>query len=803
MARSPNMQYKVKKALYSYKGTNQKINSLNFIYCSKDFKQLREATEPATNLDNAILKQIEFYNIQKEKNLQVSLPYMDTQYTAFITILTDDKHLIVELASEVLIEVPQAYQFIFNQSPIGIFTYDKNLILQKCNDRFIQIIQSSQKNIEGLNMSQLNFKKIIPTLEKAIKGNKGYYEGHYLATTSNASLIAKLTTSPLKNQRGSIIGGIGIVEDITQLRKHEEQIVEQKAEMLSTAEELQASNEELKATNDALKQNEERLQLVLESTNDGFWDWHIAQDEMFFSDQYYRMLGYEPGDFPPCFASWKQLLHPDDLQPSVKKIETYLQNPSKVYRIEFRAQTKEGNWKWILGRGKVTAFDKNGKPARVTGTHQDISFQKAFETKLKAQRKEYAQLSDKYKRQNQKLEAAFNDLSIHYEEITHLNGQIKESEQRYRILTENIGEGIIVADTNENITFCNSIAEKIFDLKPGELQGKNLAKYITAEAYNDIQKRTAKRQLTGIDSYELLITTPKGNVKNLLVTASPHFDAMGNFTSTIGIFHDITERKRMEKQLEEERNRAQESDRLKAVFLQNISHEVRTPMNAIMGFSDLLNHPSVQESKRRDYISAIQKSTTHLLSIINDLVDISVLESNKVKVTPIPVNINSLLLELKMDADSKLSKSEKKSLHLEEKFPEKCNLKVFFDKQKLMRILSIFLDNAIKFTHKGAITIGCKVHDKNHPIHITFFVKDTGIGIPLDKQKDIFDPFRQADEGSVRKYGGNGLGLTIAKRLSELLQGKIALESEENKGTLFSITIPVNQTKGEDNYGHS
>lgn len=797
------MQVTKSKALYQYECIHDKINQVAYASGDKAFCDLRNlSATDESGIDNAIKKSLEGKSIKSLSGLTFSLDVGGKSFRAEITLFEATQTIMLELTASTIDETSQAYQFIFNQSPIGIFTYNQNLEIEKCNNRFVQILNSSRDRLIGLDMKTLQFKKIFPILKKAINGKTGYYEGPYQTTTSSVKIHIKLAISPLTDKREKIIGGIGIVEDMTPLIESHDELQEKNIQVSTTTEELRASNEELMAVNDALKQNQEQLQLVLDSTNDGFWDWNADSNELFFSEQFYRMLDYEPYAFPAELDQWMSLIHPEDKERVDKTVNNFLKNHEDFFRTEFRARTKGGEWRWVLARGKASERNSKGKAKRITGTNQDITLQKVYEQELKKQRRKYEQLSNKYREQNEKLEEALNDLTINFREIEKLNTQITLNEQRYRILTENIGEGIIVADPDENITFCNAIAEKIFDEEPGNLTGENLSRFISQDAFVSIQAKTKERHHRGIDSYELSITTPKGNLKHILVTASPHYDENGIFNSTIGIIHDITQRKLMEEQIELERNRAQESDRLKSVFLQNISHEIRTPMNAIIGFSDLLNSKEIDLAKKEGYIKAIQQSTSHLLSIINDLVDLSVLEAQNVSLTPTKVALSKLFWEIKSEGLSKLKKANKSGVELQTIFPglDKYQYTAEIDKQKLIRIVYIFIDNAIKFTQKGTINISYSLSAKQDPPLLTVSVKDTGIGIPADKQEEIFAPFRQVDEGSVRKFGGNGLGLTIAERLCQLLKGEISMQSEEQIGTKISITIPVYNLKAEKVY---
>ena len=249
-------------------------------------------------------------------------------------------------------------------------------------------------------------------------------------------------------------------------------------------------------------------------------------------------------------------------------------------------------------------------------------------------------------------------------------------------------------------------------------------------------------------------------------------------------FRDITERKKAESDLIAAKERAEESDRLKTAFLHNVSHEIRTPMNAIIGFSALLNEPETTDAERRQYIDIIFQSGSQLLSIINDIVDIANVESGQVKINIKEMNLNFSLRNLN-EQFSYREKADMISMSLRIGLPDERSV-IMTDPTKLIQILSNLISNAIKFTREGEVEFGYDLQDG----FLEFFVKDTGIGIPSEHHKKIFERFFQIDNLVSRKYGGTGLGLSICKAYVELLGGKIWLNSHTGEGTTFHFTIP-------------
>jgi len=239
------------------------------------------------------------------------------------------------------------------------------------------------------------------------------------------------------------------------------------------------------------------------------------------------------------------------------------------------------------------------------------------------------------------------------------------------------------------------------------------------------------------------------------------------------------------KELEAAKEKAEESDRLKSAFLANMSHEIRTPMNGILGFAELLLEDNISPEERIQFLNIIKKSGRNMVSIINDIIDISKIESGQMELQMLKHNINDTLQYL---YDFFRPEAENRGLNFSLVIDanEKETI-ILVDQFKLNEILTNIIKNSIKYTYEGSISFGCKKKEK----HIEFFVKDTGIGIPIEKQKDIFKRFIQADNDVAHVVDGSGLGLSITKAYIEMHHGEIWLESEEGKGSSFYFTLPI------------
>lgn len=268
------------------------------------------------------------------------------------------------------------------------------------------------------------------------------------------------------------------------------------------------------------------------------------------------------------------------------------------------------------------------------------------------------------------------------------------------------------------------------------------------------------------------------------VLISPIKNQENKITNYIILSEDISERKKMEKELISAKEKAVESDRLKSAFLANMSHEIRTPLNSILGFSDLLISDELDTNVKAEFADMINLSGNNLLSIINDILDISKIEAGQIVLTEKRFSAFQMITDIQKEYSLKArSKGIELRLSVQEYAKE---IYLLSDENRIKQVIVNFVGNAMKFTDSGYVEIGMKIKDKQ----VVFHVKDTGIGIAKEYHNKVFDRFRQVESAQTRKYGGNGLGLAITKNLVELLGGKIHLESKPNVGSTFFLTLP-------------
>ncbi|MCX6282503.1 MAG: ATP-binding protein [Bacteroidetes bacterium] len=356
---------------------------------------------------------------------------------------------------------------------------------------------------------------------------------------------------------------------------------------------------------------------------------------------------------------------------------------------------------------------------------------------------------------------------------------LQESEDRFKKLSNLTFEGILIHENGKALD-ANESFIRMVGYNREELIGKNVIELLVVSEYQDLVKanvaeKRAERIETVLRKKDGILFPVEIEAKNIKYKDE---------SFRVAAIRDITIRKHAEEELFAAKERAEESDRLKSAFLANMSHEIRTPMNGILGFAELLREPDLTGEEQQRYISIIKKSGERMLNIINDIVDISKIESGLMEVFISEININE---QIEFIYTFFKPEMENKGLHfsVRNELPnEKANIKT--DREKTYAILVNLVKNAIKYTRKGLIEIGYRKTGD----WLEFFVKDTGVGIPKNRQEAIFERFVQADIADKMALQGAGLGLSITKAYVELLGGKLWVESEEGKGSIFYFTLP-------------
>jgi len=388
-----------------------------------------------------------------------------------------------------------------------------------------------------------------------------------------------------------------------------------------------------------------------------------------------------------------------------------------------------------------------------------------------------------------KLGELINFLAIKEDISSRKQSELNLLEQKllFETMFNSIPDAIIITNTKREIVLANKGMENTFGYFPDELLEKSTKiLYADDENFNNTGRKVFDESVDVVNKDLYLNTYKKknGEVFNGETFGIKLFDTHKKWIGNLGVMRNVDERINFINEITFAKQQAEESDQLKTEFLNNMSHEIRTPMNGILGFSDMLSNPNLSDEKRQNFVGIIKNSGNQLLQIIDDILEISKLETKQIKVREEEICLNNLLLQLFSIFDIK-AKEQEMPLYLKTGLSDKEST-VLIDAVKLNKVLSNLLGNALKFTNEGFVEIGYVLNNNE----IRFYVKDSGVGIATEKHKIIFERFSQADKELSEKVGGLGLGLSIAKENAQLLGGEIQVESTKGKGATFFLTIP-------------
>ena len=511
-----------------------------------------------------------------------------------------------------------------------------------------------------------------------------------------------------------------------------------------------------KHVEEALKDENQRLELAMKAANFAWWEMDITSGNITFGKLKAEILGYPHEKFRH-YTDFMALVHPDDYEKAMNAMRAHISGEKGNYEVEYRIATRLGEYKWFYDIGSIVKRSSEGKPLTIAGLVIDITGRRQAEE-------------------------------------TMILGSI-----RHKTILQTAMDGFWLSDIQGNLLEVNETYCRMSGYSEQELLSMQISDLEAVESREEVADRIKLTAEHGETRFESRHRRKDGSF--LEVEVSVQFQPAGD-GQIVSFIHDISERKLAEQELRNAKEHAEESDRLKTAFLSNISHEIRTPMNGILGFAELLKKPDLTGEQQLDYIRIIKKSSDRMLNTINNIVDISRIESGQVKLTLSETNINE---QLEFICNFFKPETDKKGIAFSYNAGLLNSLaNIVTDRPKVYAILTSLLSNAIKYTEKGRIKIGYDIV-AIEPLNATdlelqFYVKDTGIGVPDDRRQAIFERFIQADISDSRAFQGAGLGLSISKAYVEMLGGRIWVECDANaeaagskgegQGSSFYFTIP-------------
>ncbi|MDT8394014.1 MAG: PAS domain S-box protein [Bacteroidales bacterium] len=373
--------------------------------------------------------------------------------------------------------------------------------------------------------------------------------------------------------------------------------------------------------------------------------------------------------------------------------------------------------------------------------------------------------------------------------IIHDISEKKKAEEKIHLLSkaiESSSVSVVITDSMGDINYVNQFFTELTGYTREEVYGNNPRVLRSGHQPEEFYKNLWKTILSGSDwQGEILNKKKNGELFWAKAFISPITNSLGKISHFISIEEDITERKRMLDDLVAAKEKAEKSDKLKTAFLNNISHEIKTPLNGILGFGQFLADPGLSADKRAEMLVLVQRSANRLMNTVTDYMDMAMLFSGTMEARKKEFVLNSLFEDIIKNTKQLCAE---KNIDFKVEIPRGSDgLTINSDPEFIRRIMDNLLDNALKFTMQGGITCGYRIK----PGFVGFFVQDTGKGIDEDNKKLIFDMFTQEDLSLTRGYEGSGLGLSLAKGMVRLLGGNITVSSEKSKGSTFTFSVPI------------
>lgn len=591
----------------------------------------------------------------------------------------------------------------------------------------------------------------------------GFDEADYLAAIKDAPVISE---AKLPNILGFLSGFAKMVGSLSlerirasqateDMKRRAEELRRSQAAALSLAEDAEMARSEIARYRDHLEQlvedrteelqvSEERTRLLLESVAEGIIGVSVNGEMTFINPAACRMLGYSSDEFQG--KELHSLIH-------------YAHEDGSPYSREDCPMHKS------ISVGTTSRID-----SEVLWRKDGTSFPVAYSSN--PVRKDGCLVGSVI---------TFSDIT----DRRRAEHALAESERRTRTILETAIEGVLMVDNDAVILIANPALCGILGRPQEDIVGHRILDFVDEENLLILLAEIEKRGRGKSGAYEISLQRSDGVNVPCLFNATPFVDEKGMKKGSFALVTDITARKLAEEQVRRAKEIAEEATKAKSDFLANMSHEIRTPMNAVIGMAHLALQTELTP-KQADYLTKIQRSAHSLLGIINDILDFSKIEAGKLEMESVDFSLDEVLDDVSTVVGVKVHEKELEFLM---DTPQDVPLALVGDPLRLGQVLINLCNNAVKFTELGEIVISTKLLEKQDEwVMLQFSVRDTGVGLTQEQQRKLFQAFSQADMSTTRKYGGTGLGLTISKRLVNMMGGEIWVKSEAGKGSEFIFT---------------
>ncbi len=644
------------------------------------------------------------------------------------------------------------YEFIVNSTRDMMTLINRKYEIEAINQAFCEHVFLRREEIVGNSLSviiddELMLQGMKMALDLCFEGEVQSFQNNFVMPNGE-SIFLDIRFYPLRSPSGEVTHSSVVAKDITKQRE---------AEII-------------------LKESEERYRELVSNLPDLVLV-HQKGKVLFVNSVLEELLGYSReainGKSVIDFVAeeYRELVA-DNFGKREKGLDI------DSYEVELIAK---GNTKlFVEVRGARITYDH--KPA-ILNVIVNITDRKRFENKL---RKINEELEQRIAERTSELLKAVEQLSKEIEDRKQIEENLRDSEEKFKALAEYTNDAIMRFDRDLRLLYFN----KDFDHKTGtslkDFKGKSISKI---DYFGDILGKLSK-------SIDEVFRTSKssrmefnmGDNQWVDLIVSPEFSKDDTVKTVLASARDITDLKRNEQELILAKEKALEASRLKSEFLANMSHEIRTPMNAILGFTDVLNS-FVTDDRQKNYLKAIKTAGKNLLTLINDILDLSKIEAGKLELNVEPVDPKSFVNDIKNIFSMRIAD---KNLEFYTEIDPELPPSLLLDEVRFRQVLFNLIGNAVKFTEKGYIKLTMEKYFKNEEqstVDLIVTVEDTGIGIQEESKQIIFESFRQQEGQSTKRFGGTGLGLAITRRLVEMMCGEISVESELGKGSKFSLVL--------------